>query len=135
MDATTTRRPLFARLALLASLLAVVAVLAACGDDDDDGGGSNSGNGGGGAVSAESFCKEVKKIFTSQQDGGAQAFQNAIKSLQKVDPPDDIADEWKTVMNAWDAKDPSEVDLQATQKAGTKVQTFVRDECGVSGQN
>jgi hypothetical protein len=135
MDAPNTRRPLFARLALLASLLAVVAVLAACGDDDDDGGGgSNGGNGGGGAVSAESFCKEVKTIFTSQ-DSSAQAFQNAIKSLQKVEPPDDIADEWKTVMDAWDAKDPSEVDLQATQKAGTKVQTFVREECGVSGGN
>ena len=133
MDATT-RRPLFARLALFASLLAIVAVLAACGDDDDDAGGGSGGGDGGGSVSAESFCKEVKTIFTSQ-DGGAQAFQNAIDRLQKVDPPDDIADEWNTVMDAWDAKDPSEVDLQATQKAGTKVQNFVREECGVSGQN
>ncbi len=135
MDATTTRRPLFARLAALASLLAIVAVLASCGDDDDDGGsGGNGGGGDGGSVSADSFCKEVKTIFTSQE-GGAQAFQNAIARLQKVDPPDEIAEDWNTVMDAWDAKDASEVDLQATQKAGTKVQKFIRDECGVSGQN
>ena len=133
MDATTPRRPLFARLAALASLLAIVAVLASCGDDDD--GGGNGGGGDGGTVSAESFCKEVKTIFTSQGDGGAEAFQNAIERLQKVDPPDDIAEDWNTVMDAWDAKDASEVDLQATQKAGTKVQKFIRDECGVSGQN
>ena len=134
MDATPNRRPLFARLALFASLLAIVAVLAACGDDDDDGGGSGGSGGGGGSVSAESFCKEVKTILTSQE-GGAQAFQNAIDRLQKDDPPDEISDEWNTVMEAWDAKDPSEVDLQATQKAGTKVQNFVREECGVAGQN
>ena len=133
MDATATRRPLFARLALIASLLAIVAVLAACGGEDDDGGGgSGGGNGGGDAVSAESFCKEVKTIFTSQE-GGAQAFQNAIERLQKVDPPDDIAEDWQQVMGAWDAKDASEVDLEATQKAGTKVQAYIREECGVSG--
>ena len=133
---TTTRRPLFARLAALASLLAIVAVVASCGDDDDGGGGGggNGGGGDGGAVTAESFCKEVKTIIT-RQEGGAEAFQNAIARLQKVDPPDGIAEDWNTVMDAWDAKDASEVDLQATQKAGTKVQTFIRDECGLSGQN
>jgi hypothetical protein len=128
MDVTTTRRPLVARLASLATLLAIVAVLAACGDDDDDGGGN------GGGVSAESFCQEVKTIFTSQE-GGAQAFQNAIDRLQKVEPPDNIAEDWNQVMDAWDAKDASEVDLKATQKAGTRVQKFVREECGVSGPN
>jgi hypothetical protein len=131
MDVTTTRRAPFARLASLATLLAIVAVLAACGDDDDDGG---SGGGDGGGVSAESFCQEVKTIFTSQE-GGAQAFQNAIDRLQKVEPPDNIAEDWNQVMDAWDAKDASEVDLKATQKAGTRVQKFVREECGVSGPN
>ena len=38
-------------------------------------------------------------------------------------------------MDAWDAQDASEVDLQETQKAGTKVQKFIRDECGLSEQN
>ena len=131
MDVTTTLRAPFARLASLATLLAIVAVLAACGDDDDDGG---SGGGDGGGVSAESFCQEVKTIFTSQE-GGAQAFQNAIDRLQKVEPPDNIAEDWNQVMDAWDAKDASEVDLKATQKAGTRVQKFVREECGVSGPN
>jgi hypothetical protein len=130
MEVTTTRRPLFARLASLASLLAIVAVLAACGDDDDDGGGSGGGNGG---VSAESFCQEVKTIFTSQE-GGAQAFQNAIDRLQQVDPPDNISEDWNKVMDAWDAKDASDIDLEATQKAGTRVQKFIREECGVSAQ-
>ena len=123
------RRPLFARFAVLASLLAVVAVLASCGGDDDDDGG------GGGGVSTASFCDEVKTIFTSQGGGGADAFQNAIDKLQKVEPPEDISAEWKTVMDAWDAQDASEVDLQETQKAGTKVQKFIRDECGLSEQN
>ena len=129
MDAITPRRPLFTRLALLASLLAVVAVLASCGDDDDDGGG-----GGGGGTSAASFCDEVKSILTGQS-GDPQEFQNAIAKLQKVDPPEDISDDWSTVMDAWDAKDASEVDLQETQKAGAKVQKFIRDECGLSDQS
>jgi hypothetical protein len=128
MDAISPRRPLFTRLALLASLLAVVAVLASCGGDDDGGGG------GGGGTSAASFCDEVKSILTGQS-GDPQEFQNAIAKLQKVDPPEDISEDWNTVMDAWDAKDASEVDLQETQKAGAKVQTFIRDECGVSGQS
>jgi hypothetical protein len=128
MDAITPRRPLFTRLALLASLLAVVAVLASCGDDDDGGGG------GGGGTSAAAFCDEVKSILTGQS-GDSQEFQNAIAKLQKVDPPEDISEDWNTVMDAWDAKDASEVDLQETQKAGTKVQKFIRDECNVSGQS
>ena len=128
MDAITPRRPLFTRLALLVSLLAVVAVLASCGDDDDDDGG------GGGGTSAASFCDEVKSILTGHS-GDPQEFQNAIAKLQKVDPPEDISEDWTTVMDAWDAKDASEVDLQETQKAGAKVQKFIRDECGVSGQS
>jgi ABC-type glycerol-3-phosphate transport system substrate-binding protein len=132
MDAISPRRPVLGRLALLVSLLAIVAVLAACGGDDDGSGGG--GGGGGGGTSATSFCDEVKSILTGQ-NGGAQEFQNAIDKLQKVHPPEDISADWKTVMDAWDAKDASEVDLQATQKAGTKVQTFIREECGLSGQN
>jgi hypothetical protein len=128
MDAITPRRPPFTRLALLASLLAVVAVLASCGDDDDGGGG------GGGGTGAAAFCDEVKSILTGQS-GDSQEFQNAIAKLQKVDPPEDISEDWNTVMDAWDAKDASEVDLQETQKAGTKVQKFIRDECNVSGQS
>jgi hypothetical protein len=130
MDASTHSRPLLARLAALVSLLALVAVLASCGgDDDDDGGG-----GGGGGTSAASFCNEVKSILTGQS-GDAQEFQNAIEKLQKVDPPEAISEDWNTVMDAWDAKDASEVDLQETQKAGAKVQKFIRDECGISGQS
>jgi hypothetical protein len=132
MDASTHSRPRLARLAALASLLAIVAVLASCGgDDDDDGGGGGGGNGG---TSAASFCDEVKSILTGQS-GDAQAFQNAIEKLQKVDPPEEISEDWNTVMDAWDAKDASEVDLEETQKAGAKVQKFIRGECGISGQS
>jgi hypothetical protein len=123
MDASTHSRPLLARLAALASLLAIVAVLASCGGDDDDDG-----------TSAASFCDEVKSILTGQS-GDAQAFQNAIEKLQKVDPPEDISEDWNTVMDAWDAQDASEVDLRKTQKAGANVQKFIRDECGISGQS
>jgi hypothetical protein len=123
MDASTHSRPLLAPLAALASLLAIVAVLASCGGDDDDDG-----------TSAASFCDEVKSILTGQS-GDAQAFQKAIEKLQKVDPPEDISEDWNTVMDAWDAQDASEVDLQKTQKAGANVQKFIRDECGISGQS
>ena len=74
------------------------------------------------------------RYFTGQS-GDPKEFQNAIAKLQKVDPPEDISEDWNTVMDAWDAKDASEVDLEETQKAGVKVQKFIRDECGVSGQS
>jgi len=133
MDTMTPRRPLLIRLAALASLFAIVAVLAACGgDDDDDPGGGGEGN------STAAFCDEVESILTSDPGEGAEEqarqFQNAIKKLQDIEPPEAIAGDWNAVMDAWDAQE-GEVDIEATQKSGRRVQKYLGDECGLTEEN
>jgi hypothetical protein len=38
------------------------------------------------------------------------------------------------VVNAWDAEDPADVDAQAVAKSGKRLTTYMRDECGISGE-
>ncbi len=128
------RGSLLGRLAAIAALLALVALLASCGGDDDD-------DGGGGGGDTASFCDEVKSILASDNGEGqaaeqqAKRFQEAIDRLQKVDPPEEIAEDWNMVMKAWRAEDESEVDLEATQKSGKAVQKYVSGECGITEEN
>ena len=133
MHSPIPRRSLPTRLAFAATLLALVALLAACGGDDDD-------DGGGGGSDTASFCDEVKSILTSGNDQGgaeeqARRFQDAIERLQKVEPPEDISEDWNMVMDAWEAEEPGDVDLEATQKAGRRVQTYLGEECGLTEEN
>jgi hypothetical protein len=130
----TPRRALLTRLAFAATLLALVALLASCGGDDDDDGG------GGGGSDTASFCDEVKSILTSDNDQGgaeeqARRFQDAIERLQKVEPPEDISEDWNMVMDAWNAEEAADVDLEATQKAGQRVQTYLGEECDLTEEN
>ena len=134
MHSPTPRRTLLTRLAFAATLLALVALLASCGGDDDDDGG------GGGGSDTASFCDEVKSILTSDNDQGgaeeqARRFQDAIERLQKVEPPEDISEDWNMVMDAWNAEEAGDVDLEATQKAGQRVQSYLGKECGLTEQN
>lgn len=134
MHSPTRRRSLPTRLAFAATLLALVAPLASCGGDDDDDGG------GGGGSDTASFCDEVKSIVTSDTDQGgaeeqARRFQDAIERLQKVEPPEDISEDWNMVMDAWEADEAGDVDLEATQKAGRRVQTYLGEECGLTEEN
>ena len=134
MQPPIPRGSLLGRLAAIAALLALVALLASCGGDDDD-------DGGGGGGDTASFCDEVKSILTSDDGEGqsaeqqAKRFEEAIDRLQKVDPPEAIAEDWNMVMKAWRAEDESDVDLEATQKSGEAVQKYVSDECGITEQN
>ena len=133
MHPPTPRRTLLTRLAFATTLLALVALLASCGGDDDDGGG-------GGGSDTASFCDEVKSILTSDNDQGgaeeqARRFQDAIERLQKVEPPEDISEDWNMVMDAWNAEDAADVDLEATQKAGQRVQTYLGEECDLTEEN
>jgi hypothetical protein len=118
------------RLAGLAALLFVLALLASCGGDDGDGGGGGTA----------AFCDEVESILESGDNGGGgleqqgEQVRDAIRDLQELDPPEEIADDWNAVMNAYDADDPGDVDLEAVQKSGRRVITFLRDECGISEQ-
>ena len=134
MHSPTPRRTLLTRLAFAATLLALGALLASCGGDDDDDGG------GGGGSDTASFCDEVKSILTSDNDQGgaeeqARRFQDAIERLQKVEPPEDISEDWNMVMDAWDAEEAADVDLEATQKAGRRVQTYLGEECDLTEEN
>lgn len=133
MHSPAPRRSLPTRLAFAATLLALVALLASCGGDDDD-------DGGGGGSDTASFCDEVKSILTTDNDQGgaeeqARRFQDAIERLQKVEPPEDISDDWNMVMEAWEAEEAGDVDLEATQKAGRRVQTYLGEECGLTEEN
>ena len=134
MHSPIPRRTLLTRLAFAATLLALGALLASCGGDDDDDGG------GGGGSDTASFCDEVKSILTSDNDQGgadeqARRFQDAIERLQKVEPPEDISEDWNMVMDAWNAEDAADVDLEATQKAGQRVQTYLGEECDLTEEN
>jgi hypothetical protein len=122
------RRSPVTRLAALAALLSLLALLGACGGEDDDGGGGGTA----------AFCDEIKSIFASDDEGGggleqqAQRFRDAIRDLQKVDPPEEIAEDWNTVMKAWDAEGAADFDPEAVQKSGKRLTTYMRDECGIS---
>jgi hypothetical protein len=135
MDSTTPCRPLLTRLAAFTALFAIVAVLGSCGGDDDD----DPGGGGEGGNSTAAFCDEVKSILTGDPGEGAEEqarqFQKAINRLQDVEPPDEIAKDWSAVMEAWDAQEAGDVDLEATQAAGRRIQQYLGDECGLTEQN
>jgi hypothetical protein len=107
---------------------------AGCGGDDDD---STSGE------SIKEFCdgfNEVNEQFSNIDVTDPGELENALDMLRDLDPPEQIADEYQTVLDGFqrlseiDITDQNEVaevqeDLPDAEEAFNTVGQFVEDEC------
>jgi hypothetical protein len=116
--------------------VAVVGLLTAagCGGDDDDSTSSES---------IEEFCdgfNEVNEQFSNIDVTDPGELENALDMLRDLDPPEEIADEYQTVLDGFqrlseiDITDQDEVaevqeDLPDAEEAFNTVGQFVEDEC------
>jgi hypothetical protein len=106
---------------------------AGCGGDDD----STS------SESIEEFCdgfNEVNERFSNIDVTDPDALDDALRMLRDLDPPEEIADEYQTVLDGFqrlseiDITDQDEVaevqeDLPDAEEAFNTVGQFVEDEC------
>lgn len=134
--------------AVVTAFLAMV-VLAACGDDDGGGG------------DAASFCADAKGFderFQNLEGEGdvpdASQMGELVDALKSVDPPSEIEDDWNKltegleefaqILEDVDPEDPTSFlnldpeDLEKLEsfgaefeEAGTNVETFLQEECGI----
>ena len=109
-------------------------VAAGCGGDDDAGTSSES---------IEEFCdgfNEVNERFSNIDVTDPGELENALDMLRDLDPPEQIADEYQTVLDGFqrlseiDITDQNEVaevqeDLPDAEEAFNTVGQFVEDEC------
>jgi hypothetical protein len=107
---------------------------AGCGGDDDDSTSSES---------IEDFCdgfNEVNEQFSNIDVTDPDALEDALDMLRDLDPPEEIADEYQTVLDGFqrlseiDITDQNEVaevqeDLPDAEEAFNTVGQFVEDEC------
>ena len=119
----------FRRLILLPALLAALVAVGGCGGDDEE-------SAGGGNRTAD-FCGDVKRILdaNSNEQGeptDVNAFGKAIDQLQKLEPPDEIAADYRTVMDAYDAKKPEDIDQAKVEAAGKRLSPWLQKNCKVS---
>ena len=122
------------RLIVLPLLLAALVAVGGCGGDDESAG---SGTGSGSGTSPADFCGAVKKILdaNSNEQGeptDVNAFGKAIDQLQKLEPPDEIAADYRTVMDAYDAKKPEDIDQAKVEAAGKRLSPWLQKNCKVS---
>jgi hypothetical protein len=116
--------------------VAVVGLLmaAGCGGDDDDSTSSES---------TQEFCdgfNEVNERFSNIDVTDPDALEDALAMLRDLDPPEEIAGEYQTVLDGFqrlseiDITDQDEVaevqeDLPDAEEAFNTVGQFVEDEC------
>ncbi|MBD0292831.1 MAG: hypothetical protein ICV70_04550 [Jiangellaceae bacterium] len=154
-------------------VLALGVALSGCGGDDDQAAGSAESPGataggspqespGSGADNGE-FCAEMERVadkFDVDPDASTpqeaiQELDEAIQSVQDVEPPAELADEWATVtsffesvqdgLEGLDATDPAELEqqledlgtqLEAQQgdfeAAAERVDAYLEEECGIT---
>jgi hypothetical protein len=105
-----------------------------CGGDDDDSTPSES---------IEEFCdgfNEVNERFSEIDVTDPDALENALDMLRDLDPPEEIADEYQTVLDGFqrlseiDITNRNEVaevqeELPDAEEAFNTVGQFVEDEC------
>jgi hypothetical protein len=116
--------------------VAVVGLLmaAGCGGDDDDSTSSEA---------IEEFCdgfNEVNEQFSNIDVTDSSALEDALDMLRDLDPPEEIADEYETVLEGFeklseidltdqDAVAQVQEDLPEAEEAFNTVGEFVEDEC------
>jgi hypothetical protein len=117
--------------------VAALLVAAGCGDDDDGGGGASS-------QATEEFCQGFNRINEQFSDinpvTDPEALREALDMLRDLDPPEEIADEYETVLEGFerlskidvtDQDAVSEVrdELPEAEDAFNTVGDFVEEEC------
>ncbi|MGH9191748.1 MAG: hypothetical protein ACRDZ0_04660, partial [Acidimicrobiales bacterium] len=108
---------------------------AGCGGDDDDGASSEE---------IEQFCDGFDEINDEFADinpvTNPEALQEALEMLRDLEPPEEIADDYETVLDGFqelseiDITDPEAVaqvreELPAAEEAFNTVGDFVEEEC------
>jgi protein subunit release factor A len=128
---------------IAAAAVVVAALLAACGGDGDDG-------------AAEQFCDEYTAVEDELADvdfEDPEALTDAIDRLSELDPPDEIADEFRAVIelnqeiySASDEVDVSDPEAaaqlqeefaeraEALEEESEELDDFLTEECGVGGE-
>jgi hypothetical protein len=123
--------------------LAAIGLLVAAGCGGDDGGDGDSAEGGGGG-STEDFCagfNDINEQFAEINPAeDPEALDEAVALLRDLDPPEEVADDYATVLEGFEALadiDVSDQDAVAelqeqfsgTEDAFTAVSEFVDREC------
>ncbi|HKA82711.1 MAG TPA: hypothetical protein VKD21_02535 [Acidimicrobiales bacterium] len=118
--------------------LAVAGLLIAGGCGDDDGGGGAS------SQATEEFCQGFNRINERFSDINPvthpDALREALDMLRDLDPPEEIADEYETVLKGFeklskidvtdqDAVNEVRKDLPRAEEAFNTVGDFVEQEC------
>jgi hypothetical protein len=131
------RRTTFTRATVAALALAGVLAGSACSDSEGDVGGENSGG-----ASASDFCADFEALNESLATSDSADFDTIVDGLESLDPPQQIADDFDTMVEAarqladLDPSDPAQVeDAQALQEdsqdAQQNVSSYIEDECGL----
>jgi hypothetical protein len=98
---------------------------------------------------AADFGQSISSSFSGTEDPAEAEAQirQAAEEIRSIEPPAEIADDWtaladgfeslaETVGGATSANDPEaaaelQAQLQGLQEAGTNVQTYLQQECGI----
>lgn len=122
---------------VVAVAVAALLVAAGCGDDDGGGGGASS-------QATEEFCQGFNRINEQFSDinpvTNPQALREALDMLRELDPPEEIADEYETVLKGFerlskidvtdqDAVNEVRDELPEAEDAFNTVGDFVEREC------
>ena len=123
---------------ILIGLLAVIGLVgftAACSDSDNE---SSTSGGGGGGDSAEAFCDDIQALDDrfSEDTEAANDPDQVLEALESLDPPEEIADDFQTVLDAnrQAIDDPESTEgLEEAAEAQVRVSNFIQEECGTGG--
>jgi hypothetical protein len=122
----------------LAAVPALLLTAAACGGDDDDG---ESGGGGGGDSAA--FCEDARDVtsrIAELDPTDEEAFDEALDSIRGLEPPDELADDWNTLVDAFERiaemtpEEQANVDqdeFAEAEESSERVGTYLEEECGI----
>ncbi len=134
------------RRTLIGLAAAGLLLVTGCSDSDDDTastGGESGGESSGGGTTEE-FCTEFQALddqFSENPEAASDPDQ-VIAALEGLDPPEEIADDFETVLEV--SRQTAEVDIEdpdavaeaqelgaSAAEANQRVSTFLQDECGI----
>jgi hypothetical protein len=137
---------------------AVLVLLAACGGGDDDGGTAAGTDAAESATASDGsdFCTQAagidQRVESAMSDlegddpSVQDAFRQIAEELRAIDAPEAIASDWDAMAGGLDRMAEAFADFDITDadslaaleeaegnltSAGTRVETYLRDECGI----
>ena len=127
------------RRTIIGLILVGACALAGCSDSEGDVGGDAAGSG-----SIEDFCSDFEELDRRFDEDPEAAADTAavVDALDELDPPDEIADDYATVIDAGrrladlDPNDPAAVEeaQQLSEEAAAaqeRVSELLETECGI----